>query len=99
MGLILGNGMSGSSGGFNWFFNEFTHRSAPKTAFELNVTYESGETETVISDTETLTAPSPIIFDDLHYGEYHDARLEIPDWNMPEFDDSGWARALKTEIP
>ena len=34
----------------------------------------------------------------MHYGEYYDARLEIPGWDLPEFDDSNWDEA-KNAIP
>ncbi len=99
IGVLLGNGMRNAPGGYVWDFDKARFRGAPITAFSLKIEYEDGTEETVFSDTETLTARSPIIFDDLHYGEYYDARLEIPDWNMPDFDDSGWSRAITAEAP
>ena len=99
LGIILGNGMKNALGAFTWDFEKARFRGAPQTAFSLEISYSGGKKETVISDTDVLTAPSPIIFDDLHFGEYYDARLEIPGWNLPEFDDGGWARAVKSETP
>lgn len=99
IGIILGNGIQNAPGAFIWDFEKATFRGAPKVAFSMEIVYENGETETVISDTDTLTAPSPIIFDDLHFGEYYDARLEIPGWNLPEFDDSDWKNSETAPTP
>lgn len=99
LGVILGNGMRNSLGGYIWDFDKARFRGAPITAFSLEMRFADGTEETVISDTETRTAPSPILFDDLHFGEYYDARCEIPGWNLPEFDDSGWENALPAEPP
>ena len=99
IGIMLGNGIRNAPGAYIWDFEKARFRGAPITAFSLTVKYKDGSGETVVSDTETLTAPSPVIFDDLHFGEYYDARLEIPGWNMPDFDDSGWSRAVPAEPP
>lgn len=99
IGIMLGNGIRNAPGAYIWDFEKARFRGAPITAFSLSVRYKDGSGETVVSDTETLTAPSPVIFDDLHFGEYYDARLEIPGWNMPDFDDSGWSRAVPAEPP
>lgn len=98
VGVILGNGLKNSIVSV-WNFCKSPFRGAPETAFSVEITYKDGETELVESDENTLTAPSPIIFDDFHYGEYYDARKEIPGWNLPDFDDSGWKNALKTLAP
>ena len=99
IGIMLGNGIRNAPGAYIWDFEKARFRGAPITAFSLSVRYKDGSGETVVSDTETLTAPSPVIFDDLHFGEYYDARLEIPGWNLPDFDDSGWSRAVPAEPP
>ena len=99
IGIMLGNGIRNAPGAYIWDFEKARFRGAPITAFSLTVKYKDGSGETVVSDTETLTAPSPVIFDDLHFGEYYDARLEIPGWNLPDFDDSGWSRAVPAEPP
>ena len=97
IGIVLGNGFSSSLTDV-WDFDKWPQRSAPSTAFSLEIK-QGDQVQTVVSDTDTLTAPSPITFDDYHYGEHYDARLEIPNWNMSDFDDSGWARAKKAPTP
>ena len=99
LGIILGNGIKNAPGAFIWDFEKARFRGAPETAFSIKLDYGCEEKQLIVSDNETLTAPSPIIFDDLHFGEYYDARLELPGWNLPEFDDSAWKPALKAEIP
>ena len=82
--LILGNGMQNSVVN-QWEFKEITHKN--------------GEERIIESDTQTLTHPSPIIFNDFHQGEHYDARKEIFGWNDVDFDDGKWNFALPTESP
>lgn len=99
LGVILGNGFQNPFGEYMWDFDKAVWRSAPKLCFEIQLCYKSGRIETVISDENVKTHPSPILFDDWHYGEYYDASLEITDWDMPFFDDGGWANSIIAETP
>ena len=96
--VILGNGMQNSLA-IHWKYNEFSWRSAPKLSFDVNIKLKDGENLSFESDESVLTANSPIIFDDLHYGEYYDARYEIEDWNNIDFDDADWSNAFITDLP
>ena len=70
--FLLGNGMQNAFGGFIWDFDKTSFLSAPKLAFALELT--NGSEKTVIeADQEVLCHPSPIVFDDLRYGEKYDA--------------------------
>ena len=53
----------------------------------------------VVSDESWKTHDSATIFDEPYYGEVYDARLEIPDWDKPGFDDSQWEQAVLMEAP
>lgn len=97
--VVLGNGMQNPLGAYIWDFDNASWRSAPKLCFELVIKYKNGDIKTIISDTETKVAPSPILFDDLHYGEYYDASLEIEDWDAVDFDDRDWVNAIEAETP
>ena len=99
LGFQLGNGMQNAFGGYVWDFEQAAWRSAPKLAVCLALTYEDGTTEEIEADESFVWAPSPIIFDDIRQGECYDANLEIPGWNLPDFDDSAWEHAHKTECP
>lgn len=98
LAVILGNGFQNSMV-TNWDFDQAVWRGAPILSFCLEIEYTSGKKQTIVSDEQTKTADSPIIFNDLHFGEYYDARLEIPNWNTIEFDDSGWDYAEKAPEP
>ena len=98
IGIILGNGLMNSVGGYVWDFDKAAFRDAPKVA--LSLVLKSGEDITEIeADTDFKVHPSPIIFDDLRYGEYYDAREAIEGWALPDFDDSDWDNAITADAP
>lgn len=97
--ILLGNGMQNAWGSRVWDFDKAPWRSSPKVSFVVQLEYENGEKTTYYSDQQTKTTSSPIIFDDLHWGEGYDARKEIIGWNTVEYDDKYWDAAKKTEAP
>ena len=90
--LWLGNGNGNAIGGYIWGFDRAKYRSAPKVALH----FESDALE-FEADESFVCAPSPVIFDDLRSGEHYDARKEIEGWNLPDFDDSTWTKAIPTD--
>ncbi len=98
IGVMLGNGMQNCFGGYVWDFEKALWRSAPKMALCCTIT-AGEETLSIESDESFLTHPSPIYFDDLRCGEYYDARNEVPGWNLPDCDLSGWTPAIPAETP
>ena len=98
IGVILGNGMLNCPGGLVWDFDDADFRAAPMLALELCGKTDGGEFS-VSADTEFVTHPSPILFDDLRLGETYDARLEIYGWNKPGFDASDWTPAFYVQSP
>lgn len=89
IGVILGNGFRNCFGGFVWNFQNAECRGPVTLALccEIDDTYFE-------SDTSFKTHPSPITLNDIRMGYRYDARLEIPDWAMPDFDDEDWANAV-----
>ena len=93
LGFILGNGMQNGFGGFIWDFDKTSFLSAPKLAFTLELI--TGDEKTVIEADENLLGhPSPIVFDDLRYGEKYDANQEVPNWNAVGCDLSLWTPTI-----
>ena len=91
--FLLGNGMQNAFGGFIWNFDKASYLSAPKLAFALELI--DGSEKTVIeADEEVLCHPSPVVFDDLRYGEKYDANKEVKDWNLPGCDLSEWTHPI-----
>ncbi len=94
IGIMLGNGFQNNPGGSVWDFHAARFRGAPRFAFTLQID------DTIIEADETIkTAPSAIYFDDLRCGERYDARNEIADWNLPEFNDDLWSASRFCEKP
>lgn len=57
---------------------------------QLEIEYEDGSRETIISDTNFKSSTGPLVYSDLFIGERHDATLEKQGWDQPDFDDSDW---------
>ena len=93
LGFLLGNGMQNTFGGFIWDFDKTSFLSAPKLAFALELM--TGSEKTVIeADENVICHPSPVVFDDLRYGEKYDARCEVANWNLPDCDLSAWTPSI-----
>jgi len=87
--VLLGNGL------FNvpepkWSFDKAPWRDHPKLICDV---VADGET-VARSDESWKTHDSPITFNSLRRGQFFDARLEVPGFADPEFDDSGWKNAV-----
>jgi len=66
---------------------------------QLHIQTENGEEVVILTDNNWKTMSGPLVSDSLYDGEIYDARLEIPGWDMPAFDDSGWAAAESAISP
>lgn len=88
-GAVLGN--MWWSGGLGWAGGQKYSEGPLKFLMQLDVNYEDGTSQTVISDNTWKWADSPIWADHIYDGEKYDANLEQPGWDEPDFDDSGWA--------
>ena len=94
VGAMLGNG----------FFNIPRERyskfagsyGAPKMIFKLQIEYEDGTRQTVVSDDSWKAAPGPVTFSSIYGGEDYDAGLAQAGWTSPDFDDSSWSAAVLT---
>ena len=98
LGVLLGNGFQNDFGGAVWDFDKAPWRSAPKLAIEFCATGSEG-TLSFHADGHFLTHPSPILFDEYRLGEIYDAQQELPGWNLPGFDTTGWVPALPADAP
>lgn len=87
--FLLGNGMQNAFGGFIWDFEKTEHRSSPKLAFAVELTYTDGRTEIIEADKSVLVAESNILSDDLRLGEIYDANK----------NDRIWKNAVITRTP
>ena len=99
LGVILGNGWYNVQTKAVWNFHKAPWRAAPKLLMQLEVEYADGRSQSISTDTQWKTSTGPILFDSIYGGETYDARLEKPDWTAADFDDSGWASAIRVEPP
>ncbi|WP_300598750.1 alpha-L-rhamnosidase [Niabella sp.] len=99
IGVLLGNGWYNHQSTAVWYFDKAPWRNRPAFCMDLRITYTDGTTETIATDRNWRTALSPVIFNSIYTGEHYDARLELPGWNKPGFDDSKWAGATDRAAP
>jgi len=57
---------------------------------ELTIHYTDGTVQSIQTDDTWRAIEGPILSADLLMGETYDARLEIPGWDKPGFNDSQW---------
>ncbi|MCK5128778.1 MAG: family 78 glycoside hydrolase catalytic domain, partial [Clostridiales bacterium] len=68
----------------------------PKMMLCLDITYEDGSTQSILSDdSHWYTHTSPILFNNIFFGEKYDANLEIDDWCAASSSVDGWDMAMK----
>src|SRR5439155_488706 len=63
-------------------------RLAPRA--ELEVDSADGTCERIVTDQTWRSARGPSLVSDIYDGEAYDARLELPGWSMPGYDDHDW---------
>jgi len=88
LGALLGN--MWWSGGVGWKGGVKYSEGPLKLLASLQVTFADGSTAVYATDTTWKWHVSPIVSDHIYHGETYDANLEIPGWDEPGFDDSGW---------
>ena len=100
IGLVLGNGRYYAPRGAAAGAPPARNFGYPKALVQLNIEYEDGtRSEIVSSDAWKLTTAGPIRANNEYDGEEYDARMEIPGWAKPGFDDSKWDAAQLVAPP
>ena len=61
---------------------------------QLKIVYTDGTSDLITTDNTWKVGTGPILASDIYDGETYDARLEIPGWNKPGFNDSKWKNAI-----
>jgi alpha-L-rhamnosidase len=87
MGAILGDGWY--SGHVHVDPRQY-YGDRPRLLAQLRVDYTDGSSQTFSTDESWKTAVGPILANDILQGEAYDARLEMPGWNEPRFNDAEW---------
>lgn len=85
---MVGNGWYKGVIGFELQKNNYGQKNAFFCQVELETV--SGKKLVISSDRSWKWHEGPVLFSEFYDGETYDARLEIPGWNKPAFDDSTW---------
>ena len=96
IGVLLGDGWYGSPLTWSGTYY-FTPPNRLLTQLELD--YTDGSHDILTTDGSWKAKASPVVASQLYGGESYDARLENAGWNQPNFDDSGWKRAIVADAP
>jgi hypothetical protein len=97
IGLIVGNGFYNINR--ERYFKLVLAFGLPKMICKIQISYDDGSAETIISDESWKTAASPISFSSIFGGEDYDAQTEQPGWASPAFNDRNWKKALAVKAP
>jgi alpha-L-rhamnosidase len=99
LGVVLGNGR---------FFtmrpkykpNKIKEFGFPKLLLQLEMEYEDGKRERVVSDEHwKFTADGPIRSNNEYDGEEYDATKELAGWNVAGYDDGRWLKPQLVGAP
>ncbi|MDR1918675.1 MAG: glycoside hydrolase family 78 protein [Tannerellaceae bacterium] len=95
-GALLGNGWYNQRDraveGCMWY-------DTPRLLLQLEIEYTDGSRQTIQTDQSWKCTTGPLLHDAIFTGELYDARLELGDWSMNAYDDSGWKPSLEVRAP
>ena len=99
LGLMLGNGMYN----VEKYAGRYTKRvgtfGQPKLILQLQLLYDDGGKELIVSDASWRTHRGPIVLSHTYGGEDFDARLEPAGWDQPGTDSSEWEPVVVVKGP
>ncbi len=87
LGAILGDGWA--VGHIGWEHRQ-QYYDRPRLLAQLEATLVDGRTIRIVSDRTWVHRFGPLLENDLLMGEAYDARLEMPGWDAPGYDDRRW---------
>jgi len=99
IGAILGNGMFFVDNKNAWDFEKASWKANPKLLLQATIQLVGGELLTIKTGSDWKHSSGPITSDSLYVGETYDARLEMPNWSCPHFDDTVWTSAVVCRAP
>lgn len=91
LGVVLGNGWYNFHPKAVWNFDKTAWRSDPVLKLQLDVTYEDGSTDRIVSDTTWKWAEGALRSDQLFIGTVVDARKDLKNWATSACDDGAWS--------
>jgi alpha-L-rhamnosidase len=72
----------------------------PRVIAQLHITYSDGSEQVVVTDKSwKVTSKGPLRASNEFDGEEYDARMEMPGWSAPRFQDDAWQPAQLMDAP
>ena len=78
------------AGAIGWNHQRFHHGTDPKLFVQLEVELEDGTRQVITTDGSWKWSFGPCLESEFLAGETHDARREMPSWDAPGFEATGW---------
>lgn len=97
LGAILGDGWY--RGKIGWSSQDGYYGTQLALLAQLRINYTDGTSETVTTDKSWKVNTGAILESGIYDGETYDARLEMPGWDQPGFDDSNWENVSVVSQP
>jgi alpha-L-rhamnosidase len=102
VGVMLGNGwwnplpikLFG-----RWDLRDYQQTGRPCVKAELHITHEDGTVDIISTDNSWLTAPGPVVRNNVYLGEHYDARLEQDGWSTLKTNRTAWKPAVEVTGP
>ncbi|MCH5720211.1 alpha-L-rhamnosidase [Niabella hibiscisoli] len=99
IGVVLGNGRFFTMRQ-NYKPQKINTFGFPKLLFQMDLIYDDGSTQTIISDASwKFTADGPITTNNEYDGEEYDATKELSGWSEVGYNDGKWLKALLVAAP
>ncbi len=88
------------SGHIGWFKQAFLYGKDPKIWLQLELELADGSRKVVVTDESWKFSFGPEIEAEFLAGETYDARLRMPGWSEPNFNDAEWKPAVAaSDVP
>src|SRR2546422_868029 len=97
VGAMLGDGWYRGNLGFFGQRNLYGRRLALRA--QLEIRYEDGRIERVVSDADWKATVGPVLGSDIYGGETYDARRELSGWAEAPYDDRAWTAVALVDPP
>lgn len=100
LGITLGNGWQNPLPLLFWGYLNFRASlpvGRPRVIALLVIEHSDGTRISIPTSEDWKVGTGATVMNNLYLGEVRDARLAVPGWDMPDFDDSAWKPARATE--
>ena len=101
-GLVKGENCLGVMLGEGWYgqdkvWGAWAKYGDPLFRLQMEITYEDGSKETIVSDESWQWIPGPVLKGNIYAGEVYDATKEIKDWSKAGILADNWNEAVLAE--